>query len=174
MKNQSINSINELLEYLTQDSNSYYIKQKSISSFEDKKGRILYSHFKPHKGKITPTLLQQHLNKEITLAIDLEKDNRLLYEYRGKRAYAFGVLFFKLIDKDLIEYSTILKYDDEMIVIFLEFKSCDFIENFKEEMEKSLVLHLEKEWRVYPVKNRPKIGNLIELPREYIQLPWSF
>ncbi len=174
MINQSINSIESLLLDLTKESSSYYIKQKNLSSFVQKSGNIIYSHYKPYQGEITPTLIKQHLNKEITLAIDLKKDNILLYKYRGKRAYAFGVLFFKLISKDIVKKSHIIKYSDDTLLIYLELKNKELIEEFKEEIEKKLLFHLEKEWKVYPIEDRPKIGNLMELPREFIELPWSF
>ena len=168
MINQSTNIESFLLE-LTKDIECYYIKQKSLGSFEELNGNLIFSHYRPFNGKITPLLIKQHLNKDITLAIDLKRDDTLLYEYRGDRVYAFGTLFFKLIDKSIIDILQIIKYDDNTLVIYLKFKNSQYIKSFKEKIESSLLLHLEKEWRVYPIKSRPKLGNLMELPREIIE-----
>ncbi len=173
MINQSTN-LEQLLLELTKDAQEYYIKQKSLGSFEELNGNRIYSRFKPYKGNITPTLLQQHLKKEITLAINLKKEDILLYEYRGNRVYAFGTLFFKLLNKELIAKSHIIKYSEDMLLIYLKFKNKEDVEHFKKQMQEALLVHLEKEWRVYPLKERPKLGNLMELPREYIESPWSF
>jgi len=174
MTSQSINTLEQLLADLTKDAKEYYIKQKSLGSFEELNGTTIYSRFKPYLGAITNTLLQQHLNKEITLAINIQRDDILVYEYRGKRAYAFGALLFKLLNKELIKRSYIIKYSDNMILIYLQFYDKAKREPFKKEIEATLQLHLEKEWRVYPIKERPKLGNLMELPREYIEVPWRF
>ncbi len=170
MKSQSTD-IEQILLEITKNYQSYYIKQKSLNSFVNDK-TIIYSHFKKISGKITLDLIKKHLNKEITLAIDLKKENVLLFEYRGNRVYAFTFLFFKLIEKkEYLNNRLIIKYSDNTVLIYLNLEN-RFIKDFKKEIEESLLEYFKEEWKIYPIKNKPTISNLMELPREYIEFEY--
>jgi hypothetical protein len=172
MTSQSTN-IDRLLKELTKSVGSYYIKSKNLDNFEEEDGHIIFSHFKRFDKKITPTLLQQHLQKEITLAISVKNSNILLLDYRGEMGYAFGSLVYKILDKDSFSIY-IIEYSLDRVLLYIRPKIDINLDSFREELEELLEAKMVKEWRVYPVKSRPNLGNLMILPREYIESPWSF
>jgi hypothetical protein len=172
MINQSTN-IYKLLKELTEDVGSYYIKSKELSSYEGPNGHIIYSHYKRQNCNLTDTLLQQHLQKEITVAISVKNSNILLFDYRGNMGYAFGALIYRLVDKDRFSIY-IIEYSTDRLKLYIKPKNNIKMESFREELEEALESKLTKEWRVYPVKSNLNLGNLMELPREFIESPWSF
>jgi len=160
-----------LLKELTKDVSSYYIKQKNINNVEEENGHIIYSHFKFYSGKINSTLINQHLNKEITLAISVKDSNILLFEYRGKLAFAFGALLYRLIDEK--EFSIyIIEYSMDRVLLYIKPNKKIDLDRFREYLDQLLEDKLTKEWRIYPLNNRPNLGNLMVLPREFIDSPW--
>jgi len=171
MTNQSTN-LNNLLKVLTENVDTYYIKQKKLASQEGSE-HIIFSYFKPIKGKITPTLLQQHIKKEITLAISVKNSNILVFEYRGEQGFAFGALLFRLL-KDVNAQAYIIKYSLDKLIIFIKPNNGLNLTKLSKTLDQNLQTKLTKEWRIYPIKSRPNLGNLLILPREYIESPWSF
>jgi len=171
MINQSTN-IYQLLQELTKDVGSYYLKQKNLISSEEN-GHIIYSHFKEIRQSITPILLKQHLQKDLTLAISIKDKNILYVEYRGKDGFAFGTLLSRLVDKDKIDIY-IIEYTLEKLSIYLRPKVEIDLDSYRDYLDSSLESKLSKEWKFYPLKNISNLGNLIVLPREFIESPWSF
>jgi len=172
MINQSTN-IYKLLKELTEDVGSYYIKGKELSGFEGSNGHIIYSHYKKQNCNLTDTLLQQHIQKEITVAISVKDSNILLFDYRGNMGYAFGALMYRLVDKDRFSIY-IIEYSTDRLKLYIKPKIDIKMKDYREELEDALESKLTKEWKVYPVKSSPNLGNLMELPREFIESPWSF
>ncbi|NPA28371.1 MAG: DUF1882 domain-containing protein [Epsilonproteobacteria bacterium] len=161
-------NISELLLKLTKGCTTYYIEQSTISSKETLNSLTIYSRFKKFEGEIDSTLIKQHINKEITLAVPI-KDSGVLFEYRGEDAIAFGSLLFKLAKKKGIKDIFIVEYGVDRLVIYL----ID-TKNLVKELDESLQQFFQKEWRVLPNKNIPQLGNLLILPREIIKSPWEF
>ena len=172
MIDQSTN-IYKLLKELTKDVSSYYIKQKDINNYEESNGHFVYSHFKPYNGTIDSTLLEQHLHKDITLAISVKNSNILFFDYRGKTAFAFGTLLTRLLDRDKFTIY-ITEYSLDRLSLYIKPKNIVDLDRLRVELESALESKLPKEWRVYPIKNSPNLGNLMILPREFIESPWSF
>ena len=145
--------------------------KKSISSIEEIDGHIVYSRFQRYNKSINDTLLQQHLSKDINLAISLKDLNGITFEYSGKYAFAFGAMLYNLSKDNNLKSFEIIEYSLEKLVIYLEFK-----EDSKkkcEEISKIIELKLPLSWRILPNCNRPDNGNLLILPREYIENPWK-
>ena len=171
MTNQSINNLNELIELIIDDKIGYYIEQKSISSKIAYDGHTIYSKFKYFNNPITPTLINQHLSKEINLAISLKDTKAMVFEYSGKYREAFVSLlqhFFKKLNYNKIYITTL---NNQKIVLYIEVNlenRADFV-NLEKKIDKKLTERLDREWRVYPNFLRPDIGNLLILPREYIE-----
>ncbi len=170
MIDQSTN-IEKLLLELTKSVDCYYIKQASLISSKNKNGHYVYSHFLPVRKKVDKTLIKQHLNKELTIAISLKNLNALVFEYRGKEAFAFGTLLFRILKENHLQ-GKILEYSFDKLLIFIEFP------NKRELKEKRVLLSakikdlIPQDWRILPIDSKPELGNLIILPREIIQEPW--
>ncbi len=167
-------NIKELINRLIEGSEGYYIEQESISSYEEIDGHGIYSRYKKFDGQISSELLEEHLNKNINLAISLKNKNFVIFEYYGKEAYAFGSLLYKFVSQDCTLEFDILNYNLDNLTIFIgskERKGND-IKKISENLSKKLQNSLQKQWRVLPLNSRPEIGNLLLLPRELIDNPW--
>ena len=175
MTDQSTNSLYRLIKELTSSSESYYIEQKSIASIEEVDGHTVYSHYKRYNSPITDELINQHINSEINLAISIKDKPIIVFEYSGKNVYAFGVLLYKLAQQESIKKVEILDYSGDEIVIMLEpiEQNLEEIENLSKKISTKIEEHLPLSWKILPNKLRPDNGNLLHLPREYIDLPWG-
>ena len=173
MINQSTN-LEKLLKKLTKKSKFYYIEQKSIASKEEVNGHFVYSRFKKINSSINDTLLQQHLKKEINLAISVKNSNFLIFEYSGKEAFAFGALLYKLASFEDINDIEIINYGDNKLTILLEPKTEDRVElnRLAKDLSRKLELKVPISWRILPTNSKPDNGNLLILPREYVEAPW--
>jgi len=173
MISQSTN-ISELLKELTLDSNYYYLKSKNLIAYKNK-DHTLYSKFKKVNKKLTSNDLKEHINKNQTIAIALNSNNTLVYEYYGKSIFAFGALLYKISKDEDIKEFLIIDYSDTKLVIFLKLNtnSSEKLRQIQNRIEKTLKEYIEKEWRVIPTNLKPEVGNLLILPREVIDNPWS-
>ena len=169
MTSQSTN-IKLLLSRLTSESTHYYIEQKEISSKESFDGHTIYSRFKRFDGCVTDTLLEQHIRKDINLAIPLNS-GLTIFEYAGEHMVTFATLLFLIAREFKIENLIITSYSQEKIVILLLYNEYNrnTIEDFLNKIRRVLEAKLPDEWEIYPKKNRPEIGNLLHLPREIIE-----
>ena len=174
MTNQSTNLLFKLIKELTFGSESYYIGQKSIASIEEADGHTVYSHYKRYNAPISDELINQHINAEINLAISIKDKPIIIFEYSGKNVYAFGVLLYKLAKQESVKKVYILDYSIDKIVMMLEPKEENFkeIENLSKKISTKIEERLPLSWRVIPNKLRPDNGNLLQLPKEYIDFPW--
>ncbi len=174
MTNQSTNSLFKLIKELSYGSEFYYIEKKSISSIEEIDGHTVYSHYKKYNAPITDELINQHINSEINLAISIKDKPIIAFEYSGKNVYAFGVLLYKLAQQNSIKKIEILDYTIDKIVIILEpiEKNLKEIEKLSKKISTKIEEHLPLSWKIFPNYLRPDNGNLLKLPKEYIELPW--
>ncbi len=174
MTNQSTNLLFKLIKELTSSSEFYYIKQKSIASIEEVDGHTVYSHYKRYNAPITNELINQHINTEINLAISIKDKPIIVFEYSGKNVYAFGVLLYKLAMQESIKKVEILDYSVDKIVVMLEpiEKNLAKIENLAKKISNKIEERLPLSWKIFPDNLRPDNGNLLKLPKEYIEVPW--
>jgi len=171
MTSQSINSIHKLLHRLTKESTHYYVEEKHIVSRSTLNGHTFYSRFKRFEGPITQTLIEQHLNKTLTLAIALKSDD-LVFEYSGEHMIVFASLLQHLAQEFGINNLTITEHSMDKLVIYIptnEYNS-NTIDAFLEKSQIVLDLKLPQQWQILPKKNRPEIGNLLLLPREVLEI----
>ena len=160
----------ELLRELTKNCNSYYIKHPTILSKETLNGNTTYSKYKRYNGKINDTLIKQHINKEIELAISAkELKNILIYKYKGKEAYAFLNIFYELKKIYEITNLIVLEYSVNSLSIYLEIKQGVNIDKTREEIDRLIEYKIPKEWITLPNYNKTNLSNLIILPREIIK-----
>ena len=173
MIDQSTN-LAKLLKKLTQDSTYYYIEQKSIASKEEVNGHTIYSRFKKVNSKINETVLKQHLNKEINLAISVKNSNFIVFEYSGSEAFAFGAILYKLASLEGILDINIINYSDDKLIILLQPNTKDRkkIKEIANRISKKIELKVPISWKILPIDEKPDNGNLLILPREYIDVPW--
>jgi len=173
MISQSTN-LSKLLKKLTKESKFYYIEQKSIASKEEVDGHFVYSRFKKINSKIDDILLQQHIKKEINLAISVKNSNFLIFEYSGAEAFAFGALLYKLASFEDIKDIEIVSYNDDKLIILLEPNIKDRLKlnQLAKDISSKLELRVPVSWRILPLESKPDNGNLLQLPREYIEAPW--
>jgi len=172
MINQSTNSIAELLKLLTNNSSGYYIEQKSISSFKEIDGHTVYSKFKYYNKAITQILINQHLSKDINIAVALKNYDAIVYDYSGKHREAFISLLKYFFMQEGINNLYITTLNNQKIILYVRvnLKNREAFISLNKKIEKKLLDRLAKEWRVLPNFLRPDIGNLLQLPREYIKL----
>ena len=166
-------NIKSLLSRLTAESTHYYIEQKEIASKESFDGHTIYSRYKRFDGCVTDTLLEQHIRKDINLAIPLNSGFTIL-EYAGERIVTFATLLFHIAREFQIENLIITSYSQEKIAILLlcnEYNR-NTIKDFLNKTRSVLDAKLPDEWVIYPKKNRPEIGNLLNLPREIIEFEY--
>ncbi len=164
-------NIKSLLSRLTAESTHYYIEQKEIASKESFEGHTIYSRFKRFDGQVTETLLEQHIKKDINLAIPLDS-NSIIFEYAGEHMVTFASLLFHIAKEFSIDNLIITDYSQEKISILLlldEYNSNTF-EEFLRKTKNLLEMKFPDEWQIFPKRNRPEIGNLLNLPREIIEL----
>ena len=173
MISQSTN-LDKLLNKLIKNSSFYYIEQKSIASKEEVNGHTIYSRFKKIDSKINQTLLKQHLNKEINLAISVKNSNFIVFEYSGAEAFAFGVLLYKIASIEGISDINIINYSDDKLIILLHpnIKDKKRLKELANDISNKLELRVPISWKVLPIDEKPDNGNLLILPREYIKSPW--
>ena len=170
MIDQSTNLLNFLKE-LTKDCEFFYIEQPKISSKEELNGSIVYSRYKRVDEKINLTLLKQHINKEITIAISVKNSNFLLFEYSGEYGIRFATLLYKFVEDEDIDFIKTVRYDANSLAILISAKQN--ISELADRLSDKLLDKLPKEWRVLPIEYKPNNGNLLILPRDILDLPWE-
>ncbi len=167
---EQFTNIEKLLLELTKDLNCYYLKQPSIYK-KGKNGYYIYSHFQLIPKKIDLFLIRKHLQKELTLAIPLKKITALVFEYRGKEAYAFGTLLFRIL-KEYHLKGQIIEYSLDKLLIFVSFLNNKELIEKKEYLIQDIKKIMPQDWRILPIDSKPDLGNLLILPREIVDNPW--
>jgi len=170
MTNQYTNLL-KLLRELTKNCNSYYIKHPTLLSKETFNGNTTYSKYKKFNGKVTETLLKQHINKEIDLAISIKDlKNVLVYNYKGKQIYAFKNLLIELAKIENVRNIIVLDYSVNSLSIYIDLPEEANVNIFRNKIDSIIENKLPKEWITLPNNKKPHLSNLIYLPRElYIE-----
>ncbi len=166
MINQYTNLL-KLLRELTKDCHSYYVKHPTLLSKETLNGNTTYSKYQKFNGKITDTLLKQHINKEIDLAISIKDlKNVLVYNYKGKELYAFKNLLIELAKIENVNNIIILEYSVNSLSIYIDIPKDKNIRILRDKINSIIENKLPKEWITLPNLDKPHLSNLIFLPRE--------
>ncbi len=149
----------------------FYIQNSTIVEKITFNNRTFYSKFKEIKKNLTPALIQQHLNNEITLALPLigEKElvNYLVIEYNQEDWNQFYYLLKYLLKSLNIEnYKCYFNSKKMLFQLFIPRNNISLelaykeVENIKHHLE----LKSKKSYKIYPNRFLPKNYNIIILP----------
>jgi len=150
----------------------YYIQNKSIVEKVTFNNRTFYSRFKKINAPLTPVLIEQHFNNEITLAVSLVEDalvNYLVIEYQQEDWSTFYLLIKHLLKtlgiEDFFSYRNSKK---ELLQLFIPRQNIQLEQAYREveNIKHHLELKSKKSYKIYPNKNLPKNHNIIVLPTE--------
>jgi len=166
MTNQYTNLL-KLLRELTKDCKSYYIKHPTTLSKETLNGNTVYSKYQKYNGKVTDTLLKQHINNEIDLAISIKDlKNILVYNYKGKQLHAFKNLLTEIAKIENINKLITLEYSVNSLSIYIDLPQNHDMKSLKNKIDNIIANKLPKEWITLPNPKKPHLSNLIYLPKE--------
>ena len=152
------------------NSEYFYIQKNSIVEKIVFNNRTFYSKFEKVTTPLTPTLLEQHYNNEITLALPLINNdhvNYLVIEYHQddwKSFYALIKHLFKTLNID--EYFAYRNHKKELLQIFIPRIHIPLETAYKEVENIKLILEFKskKSYKFFPNSNLPKNYNIITLP----------
>ena len=151
------------------DSDFYFVQKDSIVDKVIFDNRTLYSKFEKVDKPPTALLIEQHLNREITIALPLIKNNHVNYivlEYEKEKNNHFFHLIKHLLK--LLEIELFYTYESSKknyIQIFIPIKSTvETIYNQVEEIERILELKSSKRCKILPNRNLTIKYNKITLP----------
>jgi hypothetical protein len=159
----------ELLD-LKFTSEYFYLQKQSIVEKITFNNRTFYSKFEKHKTPISPILLEQHQNNEISLAISLvEKSfvNYIVIEYQQDDWNLFYSLIKHLLKSLEIEnFQAYINKDKKLFQLFIprDKVELDLVYKEVEDIKHLLELKSKKSYKIYPNKNLPKDFNIITLP----------
>jgi hypothetical protein len=152
----------------------FYIQKKSIVERISFNNRTFYSKFEKHQEDISNSLLKQHDNNEITLAVSLvERDfvNYIVIEYQQDDWNVFYSLLKHLLKSLEIEhFQAYLNTDKELFQVFIprDKEALNIVYKEVENIKNLLELKSKKSYKIYPNKNLPKNFNIITLPTQKV------
>ena len=149
----------------------FYIQKSTIVEKITFNNRTLYSKFKEMKTKLTPALIQQHLQNKITLALPLIEENDLVnylvIEYHQEDWSKFySLLKYLLKSLNIDNYKCYLNSKKMLFQLFIPRNSISLeeayieVENIKHHLE----IKSKKSYKIYPNRFLPKNYNIITLP----------
>jgi hypothetical protein len=161
--------IYQFIKELLSKSSSYYLKEPKIATKERIKGQTYYSPYKLIDKKPSTNLIELHLKKEITLAIDLSTIDGFYIEFQGEDEKSFFLIINYALKKLNISKVVILppQYNG-VIGAFIITQDKDKLKKFLE--NKLLEYYPYRVWKILPKYSHPSIANIFILPREIISL----
>jgi len=150
--------------------NHYYIQKESIVEKVIFNNRTFYSKFEKVDALLTPVLMKQHFNHEITLAVPLVENgcvNYLVIEYQQEDWSTFYSLIKHLLKtlgvEDFFSYRNSKK---ELLQLFIPRQNIQLEQAYREveNIKHHLELKSKKSYKIYPNKNLPENHNIIVLP----------
>jgi len=152
----------------------FYIQKESVVEKVTFNNRTFYSKFEQHQLPVNATLLQQHQNHEITLAISLIENNSSNYiviEYQQEDWNLFYALLKHLLKSlGIITFQAYINPHKNLFQLFIPREKIELeliyreVENIKHLLE----LKSKKSYKIYPNKNLPKNFNIITLPTQKV------
>ncbi len=119
---------------------------------------------------LTELLIQQHFNKQYTIAVPLLKNDRtdyLVMEYKGEEHQRFYYLVKHLFATMKIDaYHIYQGKDEEKIQVFIEVEQLT-VEEAEAQLEvisDNLKQKLTKRWKCLPLCSLPEDYNIVTLP----------
>jgi len=152
------------------DVECYYIERDSIVEKITFNNRTLYSRFEQIKKSPSETIIEQHLQGEITIAVPLINNdcvNYLVLEYEKEESDRYYHLIKHFLKSIGIErLYTYKSYQKNHVQIFIPRKNLPLEEAFHQidKIKHLLELKSSKRCKLLPNKNVPKNYNKITLP----------
>lgn len=155
------------LEFTT---DHYYIKRSTIVDTIQFNNRTFYAKYERIDEPLTPLLLEQHLQREYTIAVPLLKDNHtnyLVIDYKGEEHQRFYHLvkhLFKTLD--ITHYHLFQGKTEERIRVFIEVDNISLEEADAKlnELSQALKTKMVKKWKCLPSLSLPEAYNIVTLP----------
>ena len=132
--------------------------------------RTFYAKFERINEPLTPLLLQQHQNRQYSIAVPLLKDNYtnyLVIEYKGEEYQRFHHLvkhLFKTIK--LSDYHIYQGKDIERLQVFISVDRLSLEEADRQlrSISDALKEKMTKKWKCLPSLTLPEAYNIVTLP----------
>ena len=154
----------------------YYIKRSKIVEKIPFNNRTFYAKFERIEEPLSSLVLEQHFNRQYTIALPLLKNNKtnyLVIEYKGEEHQRFYHLvkhLFKTISVD--DYYIYQGKDATRVQVFIPVNHLSL-----EEADQQLNIYSEalkekmtKKWKTLPSINLPEAYNIVTLPYNHIML----
>jgi len=152
------------------DVDSYYIKRDSIVDKITFSNRTFYSKYEKIALPPSKLLINQHLNRELTVAIPLISNNTTNYiviEYEKESSNRFYYLLKQILKSLYIEtFYTYESYKKNHIQIFIPSDNFTLEQAYEiiEKIEYTIEFKANKRCKILPHKHFPEIYNKITLP----------
>lgn len=148
----------------------YYIKRSAIVEQIQFDNRTFYAKFERINEPLTPLLLQQHLDRQYSIAVPLLKDNHtnyLVIEYKGEEYQRFQHLvkhLFKTIK--LSDYHIYQGKDPERLQVFISVDKLTLEDADRQlrSISDALKEKMTKKWKCLPSLILPEAYNIVTLP----------
>jgi hypothetical protein len=156
------------------NSDYFYIQSKSIVEKISFNNRTFYSKYEKTLMPISPILLQQHQDNQVSLALPLIENNRVNYlviEYLQEDWQQFSALIQHLFKTLKIKKFLIYRNPKkELLQIFIPRKNIPLKTAYDEveEIKLSLEFKSKKSYKIFPNRNLPQNYNIITLPSQKI------
>ena len=148
----------------------YYIKRNTIVEQIQFDNRTFYAKFERIDEPLTPLLVEQHQNRQYTIAVPLLKENRtnyLVIEYKGEEHKRFHHLLKHLFaTMQLSDYYIYQGKDIERIQVFIRVNQLTLQEADAQLQKLSDALRekMTKKWKCLPSLSLPEAYNIVTLP----------
>jgi hypothetical protein len=151
------------------DTEFYYIQRDTIVDKIKFNNRTLYSKFEKIDIQPTPLLIEQHLNREFTIALPLITNNHTNYivlEYEKEETNSFYYLLKHLLKSLYITEFYIYESINRVVQIFIPIKNTPLQEAYKKVkiIKQTLEVKSSKRCKIFPDENLPKNYNKIIIP----------
>ena len=149
----------------------FYIQNSTIVEKITFNNRTFYSKFEEIKTKLTPILLQQHFQNEITLALPLIEENDLvnylvIEYYQEDWNQFYSLLRYLLKSLDINNYKCYFNSKKMLFQLFIPRDNISLERAYREveNIKHHLDIKSKKSYKIYPNRFLPKNYNIITLP----------
>ena len=151
--------------------NHYWLKCENVVSKIDFKGRIFYNKFKYIDSMLTQSVINRHLNGEITVAHSLIKDNdiveNIVIDYNGmdtQRFYHRAQLVLR--EEGYLNFTAFASKTKGHLHLYIHKGHTTLQEAVQlgKMISMKLAAKQPKQWKVFPTNDMPREYNILTLP----------
>ncbi|MDQ7085750.1 MAG: DUF1882 domain-containing protein [Sulfurovum sp.] len=152
------------------NTDAYYIKRATIVEKIAFNNRTFYAKFERIDEALTPLVLQQHHDKDYTIALPLLHNNRtqyLLIEYKGEAYQRFYHLIQQLFKSlSLSEYTIYQGKTIQRLQVFIKVDnlSLEDADTQVQILSNALKEKMDSQWKALPSLSLPDAYNIVTLP----------